>query len=455
MRGGAQMERGLFVVSLIVSLGVWGIGLAPPRKDAAFPWFAALPGLVAFLLTLPQSGWFALGQALGIGLVVGTLLGTLSGWMALQGRGAASLPLASVGIALVGLSRTLFPVDTLLGVALGFVGTQTTLALLRPQALSTLVLASGTSVAALSAAALGVYRANGGAPTPWLAVPAVFLALGGVLVAVRERIVPHERRGLACLGGALLLLLALRPLLLPLHATATVLAACGAVGVLLAALLTGQGSGEAGDKRTLGAFLTLASVLLAAHLGQGFGVALLAVGLGVGIALCESAEALALPLTVAVLTALWRLFAQRWTSVRTISLHEQYLLLGLLVGGLLPSVVARLAARRPDVAGILKSGSLLLGVPLIVTVLYGPSAALALLLGQLAVTLWRSATEPPTPSLAPLFSLAVATSLTQLLGHLEPLSEGSRLERLKLSGITLAVVLIFFFGSRLLRKKTS
>ena len=449
------MERGLLIVALILSLVLGGIGLAPPRKSVPLPWRAALPGLLAFLLTLPQSGWFAAGQALGIGLLVGTILGTLSGWLALQEKTIAALPLVTVVIALVGLRSTAFPVDELLGVALGFLTAQAILAILHPGAGAALALASGVSVAALATACLGTYRTNGGSLAPWLAIPSALMALGVLLATVSERFLPAERRPLACAGIALLVVLALRPLMLPLDLAAWPLAACAGGGVLLAALLVWQGSGESAERRGLGALLTLAATLLAAHVGQGFGVGLLATGLGLGAAVCGAETALALPLTFTVLTVLWRLFAQRWTSVRSVSLHEQYLLLGLLLGGLLPLLAAGIAARRPNVSGVLKAGSLLLGLPFIATVLYGPSAAMALVLGLLAVTLWRIASEAPVPSASPLFSLAVATTLTQLLGHLEPLSDETRLARLKLSSVALLLVLVVFFGSRWLGKKKS
>lgn len=447
------MERGLLIVSLVLGLVLGAIGLAPPRKSVPFPWRASLPGVGAFLLTLPQTGWFAPGQALGIGLLVGTVLGLLAGWLCLQEKARAALGLVAVGIALVGLTTTLFPVDLLLGIALGYLVTQCLLAILYPSAVDSLTLSSGVAVAALAAAALGTYRTNGGAIAPWLVLPSVLIALGGLFTTVTERFLPLERRFVACLGLAVLFVLVLRPLLLPLNVIAWALAGCAGGGVLLAALLDAQGKGESAERRGLGALLTLGSVLLAAHLGQGLGVALLAIGLGMGAAVCGSLTTLALPLTLAVLTALWRLFAQRWTGVRTIALHEQYLLLGLLLGGLLPTLAGGLAAKYASWAGVLKSGAVLLSLPFIATVLYGPSAALALLLGMLAATLWRIAAEVPVPSAAPLFSLSVATALTQLMGHLEPLADGTRLARLKLSGLALLIALAVFFGSRLLKKK--
>ncbi|WP_395139093.1 hypothetical protein, partial [Armatimonas sp.] len=99
-------------------------------------------------------------------------------------------------------------------------------------------------------------------------------------------------------------------------------------------------------------------------------------------------------------------------------------------------------------------GATLLALPAALTVLYGPRAGLTLVLGLLAGQLWSAAAER-TRSLAPLFALGVGTLLAQLLGHLAPLADKTRLVRLEIvAGIGLAWLVAAGVGYLIERKRT-
>jgi len=449
------MERGLLLVSLALAFLVWAMGFLPPRKPAALPWRAALPGLFAFLATLPKTGWFADGQALGMGLLVGTILATLSGWMVRQERWSAAVALAPVGAALVGLQNPIFPVLELLGIALGALATLITLAILEPDLTPGLTLAGSVTAATLATATLGTEHTNGGKIAVWVVPSALTAAVGTVLAWLLGRFVPEARRTLGALALAVALPLVLRLALAKLSLPLSVAPYCIGGGVALSVLLSALLKGEATDRRTQAALLLLGALLVAVHFGQGHAAGLVVIGLGIGALAGGTLVELALPLAFATLFVLFRLFVQLSPEVRSYGLHEQYFLIGLLVGGTLAPLGANLASRYPTGYGVAKVASVALALPLMVSVLYGPHAALSVLIGLLASTFWRLATEKPTPTIGPLLSLAVGTVLVAFLGHLTVLAEGSRLDRLKLCGITLAVVLAVFVVTRFLGKKKS
>jgi hypothetical protein len=150
---------------------------------------------------------------------------------------------------------------------------------------------------------------------------------------------------------------------------------------VLGLMLSWLGLEETPGRRALGVLLTLAALTGANHLGAGYGLAVLTIGLAALALLTEKLEALLPALVAVALATLWRLLAQRFDDARGFGLHEQYLLLGLLLGGLLPTLAQAAGS-------LLGAGATLLALPAALTVLYGPRAGLTLVLGLLAAQLW-------------------------------------------------------------------
>jgi len=439
------MERGLLIVALVLSLLVGGVGLLPPRKRAAFPWQAALPGLLAFLLSLPSTGAFAPGQALGLGVLLGGVFGALAGWLALQEKPVAAAGLALTPLVLLLSLQGMFPLENLLGAALGLLAALCVVGWRNPEDLPTLTVVGALAVSVATASCLGTFRPTGTIKTGWLSFPMIFTA-GALLLATVLTFVKAggSRLVVGMVGYVILVLLAVRPLAL---VTVGALSNWGpittpAAAFPLALLLVFLGA----KYRTLGVLAMVLAITSANHMGQGYGVALLAVGLALLTLLTEEHEALLPALVVLALAALWRLVAQRFDETRGFGLHEQYLLLGLLLGGLLP-MLAQAAG------SLLGAGATLLALPTALTILYGPRAGLTLVLGLLAGQLWSAASEK-TKTLAPLFALGVAATVAQLLGHLAPLADRTRLARLELvAGIGLTWLIVAGVGYQLEKKR--
>ena len=441
------MDRGLLIVALVLSLIVGGVGLVTSKRGGVFPWRSLLPAVLAFLLSLPSGGVFAPGQALGIGVLVGGIFGALAGWLALKEKPIAAAGVALAPVALVLVLHGPFPLENLLGVVLGLLSALCVIGWGTAEAIPTLTLTGALAVGVAVASCLGSFRPAGVVKTGWLSLP-VILTAGILLLATVLSFVKASASRLlvGTVGYGLLLVLAVRPLALVLVGAPLPLIASLGVALVLGLMLIWLAQTESAARRVLGVLLALAALNTVNHLGAGYGVALLAVGLAALALLTEKVEALLPVLTAVALAALWRLVAQRFDEVRGFGLHEQYLLLGLLLGGLLPT----LAQATGSLVG---TGATLLALPAALTVLYGPRAGLTLVLGLLAGQLWSAAAEK-AKTLAPLFSLGVAAALAQLLGHLAPLADKTRLARLELvMGIGLAWLIVAGIGYQLEKKR--
>lgn len=433
------MERGPLLVASVLLLCVGGMGFLPPRpgQRLPLPWQAALPALLVFLFSLPTTGAFAPGQALGNGVLLGGLLGTLAAWLVLCERPIAALGAALLPLPLLLLSRGLFPLDNLLGATLGGLSALCTTGRVRAASLRDLTVVGGGLVAVAGAMALGSFRSGALAPGGWLGVP-LLLATGLLVVAsVLERLPATTLRPvIGGVGYALLAGLAARPLAAGMSGYQTQTQVCLSMALVLGGMLLWLR--RAGAPPALGVLLTVVALTASNHLLQGYGVALLGLGLAALALLTEEGEALEGALVAAALTVLWRLTAQRFDETRGIGLHEQYLLVGLLLGGLLPRLAARLTP-------LVSASATLLAVPITLGLLYGAPALLALVLGLVAGQLWGTAEkkhDESEPSPVALYALGVAGALAQLLGHLAPLASKTRLERLQLTGGTVLVWLV-------------
>ncbi len=441
------MDRGLLIVALVLSLIVGGVGLLPPRRGGRLPWQAVLPGLVAFLLSLPSTGAFAPGQALGIGVLLGGIFGVLAAGLALQAKPVAAAGIALAPLALVLVLQSSFPQENLLGVVLGLLSALCLVGWRKPEAIPALTLTGALAVGVAVASCLGTFRPAGVLKTGWLSFPVILTAGTLLLATVLAQVKASASRLLVgAIGYSLLLALAVRPLALVTVGAPLLLIASLGIALVLGLMLIWLAQAETPARRVLGVLLALVALNAANYLGAGYGIALLAIGLAALALLTEKIEALLPVLAAVALAALWRLVAQRFDEAKGFGLHEQYLLLGLILGGLLPQLAQAAGS-------LLGAGATLLALPAALTILYGPRAGLTLVLGLLAGQFW-SATSEKTKAIAPLFSLGVAATLAQLLGHLSPLADKTRLDRLLLvGGIVLAWLIVAGIGYQLEKKR--
>jgi hypothetical protein len=114
--------------------------------------------------------------------------------------------------------------------------------------------------------------------------------------------------------------------------------------------------------------------------------------------------------------------------MRGSELSDNYALFGILLGALLPSLPAAIArdGSATSIPRVLSSGILALAAPSAVILFYGPKAGPSLLVGLALSSALRG------HAFVSLWALVIGVSLTQWGGHLFPLAELSRLERLRM-----------------------
>jgi len=141
---------------------------------------------------------------------------------------------------------------------------------------------------------------------------------------------------------------------------------------------------------------------------------------------------------------LYRAFLGRWSDdLHGIGVTDQYAIFGLVVGAAAPALISGLAAGvrlgRPEGARPLISASLagllILAVPGCVTLIFGLKCALALLLGAALAGVFTADYLPL------LITIGMALAMDQWNDHLLPYADLSRVVKLKVLAILLAIVI--------------
>ncbi len=382
---------------------------------------------VLLLLTLPKSGavWHEGGQ-LGFSALIGGL-GAILAALPFGKRNDAPLHWATLGVASATIALTnlflrasLF--DALFGVAAGWFCTTFALYISLPVTVRTgneggrLAAGAGMVAALAGASLLGELRdeltperANG----TWTALLCAFAGVGALFgagasvapLSVSARAKQWVPYWVATLGSGLALFLL---------ASRTVedkrIALAGAGGLLLWPLVHATFTRNGSPSLPTVAVLTLATGFLGAlQLLQGTGVAAFVVGLWVAFATLGNeptgtndnhdnterasfinASSVSLVLFSTILL-LWRVFSARFADdLRGVTLTDQYALLGLLLGGALPSLLANVGMPNGKATGakpaavyaaLLAGAVFVLASPGATILLFGPKCAVALLIG--------------------------------------------------------------------------
>lgn len=505
------MERILLLASVLLGGLVWVVSAwltprpatppsAPPPPvdfaDRRSLWRTPLGGtalalpVIGFLLTLPTSGrFFSPGQDLGRGFLIGGLAALLAAWPLLRDRrsGAtdeAAAPEGAFGLAAVAASLAVLflrggVIDALAGVAIGWFATAFPIWLLtrREQRPATaLVAGAGFTATLCGAAALGIWRDEATpdlARTTWSAITLAFAALSALVLLVFRIATPKSAAvvppvAYAVIAAGAMKLFAVK--IAPEPKLFWALAAGLIVWPIAAWLLRDAAARDtARNPRSLAAGLPPLSVLLLASgflvayqllRGVGAGIFVLALWLSAAAFPRRSVRAMGADIALllfATLLLLDRVFTTRYAEeMRGVVLTDQYGLFGLMVGALTPGLLASLVGRRSamGLGGILTlilAGTLSLGVPAIVVLLFGGKSALALLLGLAlgSAQAFRAGSDPdgiliaPGTSLLPgQFALAIALAMVQFTGALLPLTEMTRQHKVQLLGVLVAGVVI-------------
>jgi hypothetical protein len=196
-----------------------------------------------------------------------------------------------------------------------------------------------------------------------------------------------------------------------------------------------------------------------------------------------------------VLLLLYRFVSSRFEGeLRSANLTDHFALFGILLGALLPSLLARsvapravsaeeatsdapereqaqrsVSASRVTLARLILAGALALATPALALILWGAKVALAILIGLALAALGvrssgvrkdinapdgeRAQPSVPMPDAQPLFALAVALALAQWTNHALPLAAMTRAEKIRLAlwitGGLLALLLASDYGGRI------
>lgn len=463
------------------ALGVvaWLLGLLSTRsaRDRAgdeaaiarpFLLAAVLLPVLVFLATLPGRPPFSEGHGWGRGFLLGGVGAGLAALVVRRGARAFRPILVPVAVYAIALAVLVAPLlllrttlmDALLGTMIGWLVVSFLLfAGWEEDASNRSLLVAGTGFAVTLGAtfALGTLR---GPLTPelargaWSAVAAVFAA--GMLPALLIASAPTERplafwqRWLApAVLAGLSWLLSSKVVADPKVFTVAVLGL--GLGPALGWVLRNPSDEPNTDNAAAGDFsaaLALALVasgfLVAYQMLQGFGVGLLLLAAWLTPAATRGlprtgigADRLTQLLLAGVVLLLYRLFASRWDNdLRTVTLTDHYALFGFLLGAVLPRLLAGLLeAPRPGLVRVVVAGAAVLAVPGVVVVLWNVKCALALLAG-LALSGVVGATPERRTRLHALFpallAVAVALALAQWTGHVLPLSDLTRVEKIRL-----------------------
>jgi hypothetical protein len=471
------------------------------RRETLSPLSLALAAALAifvFIVTLPESPPFGVGQGFGRGF----LLGAIGGVVAMLVIARAAIPLVSllvsqfaalvvVALPLLFLRATI--IDSLLGVACGWLAV--TLILVQGASTPALLLSgasgAGFTVTLCAVSALGVYRdfltpeiARG----TWSSLAVAFAA--GVPVAVlfseqlgvqllREQV--QKKSVLLSAFFAVVLLLLFANLLAFKIISQPRFSMVVAAGLLAGCLMWWAARVENNNDTInanhsvactplipLGGFVMLGAVVCSFGMLQGFGIGLmlLAAWSILGLAQQESVGRSTLQTTQVVSERLLhgflfgaillveRLFEQRFRAdLRGVAITDYYALLGFLIGASLPTLLA--SWLRPSRtastlwARLVIIGIAVLTVPALLMIVWGVKTSFALLFGlALACLISRNGAREMSLN-ASLLAMAIALLIAQWTHRLLPLSEMTRNERLRALGIVLLFLLIFVIAEEL------
>lgn len=490
-----SLAAGLLVAFKALMRSRWPLSSAPEHRRVEVAALVLVAGGAA--LTLLKSGPFSSGQTLWAGLLLGAVVTLMGSGVASPAAGAASeearidawsgrFGAAAAGLALLLLPYSAQALDVLSGYALGaltvailFVGT---LRFLSPDDELTRARCAGAEGTALLVAALAaaVYLATfHQSPTgvrEWQPLPALLAAAAGLLLAIRGMIgAPAGRGWLYSLGLVGV----------PLAVVAWLMAArlngslpflwVVLLGFGLFALVNGldavSPAGEeslAGDgsptlARLIAALLVIGGGVIAFRELHGFGLALLVLAGWVAYAAFGSGRSPAIAdrsmlssaLGFGLVIALYRVFVERNEYTRGFQADFLYYYAALLIGALLPALLAGLATSRRSATsnawGAAFSRMALAGVlaglaPLATWMLIGDRPEAALLVGLAVASLGVSGATPRDEAsgagaLQRLLGPALALSAVQFTHLMAPLALRTRGQRLEiLVGVTVAVL---------------
>lgn len=485
-----SMERTLLLLGLLLGAAGFGASLALNRPSSAsfadrekpFWFFAFLLPVAVFLATLPAQPPFSGGGGFGRGFLVGAICSLVAAFLIPRGENSARISpsapqfLAVVGAALVALWNGFANPDAWLGAATGW-GAIALILSATPNAASALELGRGAAYfAALCAlGVLGFYRDElsdensirglwSAAAIVVAALPPVAVLLGDVWARKTTASGLFARMGEALFGdenaahfggfilAAILFLAAAALLALNIlrEPAFLIVALLGVVAGILVLVLERETENSNDLATPLGLVTMLAAFMTAFGVLQGYGAALMLLGAAIPIGFANPHKTLASSATRALFFGLalviYRIFASRYGGeLRGESLTDNYALFGFLAGALWPLVAANFSQKNSSPVRLALRGILALVGPGALILFYGAKIAAPFLVGVALSCAMGAGTN------GALWAVLIGLSVAQWTGHLAPLADMTRAERLKLlayvaGGGAFLLVLADIFG---------
>jgi hypothetical protein len=445
---------------------------------------------LAALLTLPVRPPWSAGQALAPGLILGGLAVLLAAWL---GRGsgddarsrfgsaAAQAAVAAVAVAVLLLVYPRQILDALGGFALGALTAGILLAgalrLAGEEDSAAADAAEGATLAAVALAAttwLATFHLNAAGVREWQPLPALLTATLAVGLAVRGLLASGTGRPWLLTTAAVFLPLLVMAALIALRLNGTpefVYTVLLGLAVYAAVAWSQSTEAPGGDGRgydpstpnaqrstltprsALHALLVLGACVVAFRWLHGYGLGLLVLtGVAVALAVRPAAnlqpatsnpfapygQQLLTAVTLGLLPVLYRVCEEWYEPAVRFQPEFFYYYVALVLGALLPSLIAGAAAYRK--AGSTPSVLLRVGLaglaaaaaPLLLVFLVGDRPQAAFLVGLpvgIALLLARGAGSAAEASLTRLLSLGMAYSAVQLTTFLTPFESATRMQR--------------------------
>ena len=525
------MERSLLWGALAVGGAGWlcTLLLARPSGESAakagltrFQLSAAIALiLIGHLLTMPSSPPFARGHGWGMGFLIGGAAALLAAWAVYRlaatagpvaGASAVSAPfflaLPAAVIPLLFMRTTV--IDTLLGVAIGWVAVTILLASLAdsdPEAPSSLSPGAAFAAALCGAMTLAVFRGAGayqefrwGAAAAVLAsgVPlllflgalpdvlysaaALRLPLSGLVARASGSVLPTEEareamaRGIRLILGGLLMvglafLVSRKVVEQPAIVTVT---AIGIIAALAAWwLLRDPSEGESpAPNVALAVLVLLAGIMTSYQMLAGFGVAVAVISgwlvggiafsgrRAAGVGDSPAGALLAQTLCFGTAFVIYRVAVERFRDeLRGVPLVDHYALFGFVFGLLIPGLIARFQTAGEDSAGwrplirVVVAGLLLLAAPAAIILVWGQKTLVTFLFGlALAATpaFGRSGVQAFRYSgVQALFAIGMGLAVAQWTHLAMPLAALPRLDKLRILAWLVGIVVVLLISSDL------